>query len=61
MVESGPTSQAEFEIALNELVVQAYQNGLSFDNGGFVLEQTSEDVPDMEVIFYRPTGDASEK
>jgi hypothetical protein len=61
MVDSGPTNKAEFEEALDELIVQAYQNGISIDNGGYVLQHTSTNVPDMEVMFYRLVQSSSEK
>lgn len=53
MVESGPTSKAEFEDALDKLIVQAHQNGVEITDGGYVPHNTSKEVPDVEVMFYR--------
>jgi hypothetical protein len=61
MVNSGPKTKAEFEKALDELIVRASQNGVSIDNGGYVLQHNPPDVPDMEVMFYRLAKPPSER
>lgn len=53
MIESGPTSKAEFEDALDKLIVQAHQNGVEITDGGYASHHTSKELPDVEVMFYR--------
>ena len=40
MVVDGPTSKQEFELALNKLIVQAYRNRVSLDNGDTFFNTT---------------------
>lgn len=53
MVVDGPTSKQEFELALDKVIVQAYRNGVSLDNGGYILRHNSSDIPDLELMIYR--------
>lgn len=60
MSKSGPSSKDEFEEALDELIAQAYQNGVKFDNGGHVFQYSSEELPDIEIMFYRLSESSDE-
>lgn len=45
-------SEAEFKKKLDNLIVQACQNGVEVNNQSHVLRHSSEKVPDMEVSFH---------
>lgn len=53
--ESGPTTKAELEKALDELVLRAHANGVEVDNGGFALRHDEPEIPDWEVLITRTT------
>lgn len=48
-----PTSKSELREALDELVVNAYQNGVTVDNGGYELCHPDQSVPDWDVTIIR--------
>lgn len=48
-----PTSKSELRKALDELVVNAYQNGVTVDDSGYGLCYSEEPVPDWDVTIIR--------
>lgn len=48
-----PVNEVEFEDALDKLIIEAHQNGVEIADGTHVLQHTDEEVPDVEVMFYR--------
>ena len=48
-----PTSKSELRKALDELVVNAYQNGVIVDNGGYELCHSDQSVPNWDVSIIR--------
>lgn len=50
---TSPTSKGELEAALGELVQNAYQNGVTVDNGGYELIHEDLDIPDWDLTIIR--------
>lgn len=54
-----PTSKAELEKALDEVVKQAHLNGVRVDNGGFRLLHDGKGMPnwDLQIVRMAKPGD----
>lgn len=48
-----PTSKAELEEALDELVQMAYRNGVEVGNGGYDLIHHEPTIPDWDLTITR--------
>lgn len=48
-----PRTRGELEIAIDELLREAYANGVVVDNGGYGLRHEDSDIPDWEVHITR--------
>lgn len=53
MSVDSPTSKSELREALDDLVQNAYQNGVKVDNGGYELRHSEESVPDWDLTIIR--------
>lgn len=53
MALDSPTSKAELEAALDELVQRAFKNGVDVGNGGYELTHEAISVPDGHLTIIR--------
>lgn len=52
MAGPGPANKQEFKRALDELIMQAYRNGIPLDNQAFALGHDNSDIPDVEFMIF---------
>jgi hypothetical protein len=50
---ASPESKSELQDALDELLQNAYQNGVTIDNGGYDLRHSNDSMPNWEVTIFR--------
>lgn len=50
---SGPATKEELRVALDTLVLNAYENGVQVDNGGYPLNHSNPDIPDWDLLITR--------
>lgn len=53
MALDSPTSKAELEVALDELIQRAFKNGVHVGNGGYELIHDDTSVPDWDLTIVR--------
>lgn len=53
MSGTGPTSEQEFKRALEDLIIQAAQNNVHIDDGGYEFKHENAEIPDVEVLIVR--------
>lgn len=53
MTLDSPTSKAELEAALDELIQTAFSNGVHVGNGGYELTHEDNSVPDWDLTIIR--------
>lgn len=53
MVLDSPTSKAELEEALDELVQEAFKNDVEVDNGGYDLIHQDSTIPNWDLTIIR--------
>lgn len=53
MALDSPTSKAELEAALDELVLRAHGNGVHVGNGGYELLHDDQTIPDWDLTIVR--------
>lgn len=53
MTVPSPTSKAELEAALDELVLSAHRNGVHVGNGGYELLHDDNTLPDWDLTIVR--------
>lgn len=53
MALDSPTSKAELEAALDELIQRAFDNDVQVGNGGYELTHEASSVPDWDLTIIR--------
>ncbi len=51
--DSEPATKEELRDALDTLVLNAYENGVRVDNGGYPLNHADPDIPDWDLHITR--------
>jgi hypothetical protein len=53
MTTESPASKQELEVALDNLVQQAYRNGVEVADGSYELIHQNETIPDWDLTIIR--------
>lgn len=51
--DSGPATKEELRVALDTLILQAYENGVQVANGGYALNHVDPATPDWDCLITR--------
>ena len=49
----GPTTKNELRVEIEKLLLQAHNNGVDLDNGGYAFHHEDPEVPDWDLHLTR--------
>ncbi len=53
MRRQGPTTKEELRQSLDEIIQQAYNNGVDLNDGAYPLQHDDQDTPDFELMLFQ--------
>lgn len=53
MRRQGPATKEELRQSLDEIIQQAYNNGVDLNDGAYPLQHDDPDTPDFELMLFQ--------